>query len=54
MHHTHRSIPLIFNSIIDKPFAFLSNIFNTLNVKGLLLMNLSYLATFYDKTTDNK
>jgi ubiquinone/menaquinone biosynthesis C-methylase UbiE len=42
-----------FNYIISKPLDFLHNIYNSLNENGLLLMDLFYPTTFYDKSIDN-
>jgi SAM-dependent methyltransferase len=42
-----------FNYIIDKPSEFLHNIYDSLNDNGVLLLDLFYPTTFYDKTIDN-
>jgi SAM-dependent methyltransferase len=42
-----------FNYIIDKPSDFLHNIYDSLNVNGLLLMDLFYPTTFNNKAIDN-
>ncbi|MBN2039365.1 MAG: class I SAM-dependent methyltransferase [Spirochaetes bacterium] len=43
-----------FNYIIHKPAEFLRNIFESLNEKGLLLMDLFYPDTLLDKSINNK
>ena len=42
-----------FNYIIDKPQDFLSNVYDSLNSNGLLLMDLFYPTVMYDKSIDN-
>ena len=43
-----------FNYIVDKPVNFLQNIYDILPDKGLLLADLFYPNTMYDKSIDNK
>jgi SAM-dependent methyltransferase len=42
-----------FNYIIDKPSDFLHNIYDSININGLLLMDLFYPTTFSNKSIDN-
>jgi SAM-dependent methyltransferase len=42
-----------FNYIIEKPVDFLQHIYESLNDNGVILIDLFYPRTFYDKTLDN-
>jgi cyclopropane fatty-acyl-phospholipid synthase-like methyltransferase len=43
-----------FNYILDRPIEFLKNVYNSLNDKGLLLMDLFYPNTLFDKSINGK
>ncbi len=43
-----------FNYILDRPIDFLKNVYNSLNDNGILLMDMFYPNSMFDKSINNK